>query len=52
MPLSLVCSVLSSTKNEYIFGFDPTNSSIATPLVSSFILPVMMIEVWDFLRRL
>ena len=30
-------SLLLSTKSEYIFGFKLTNSSIAKPLVSSFI---------------
>ena len=35
-PFAFLCSLLS-TKNEYIFGFNPTNSSITTPLVSSFI---------------
>ena len=32
-------SLLSSTKYKHIFGFNPKNSPIATPAVSSFILP-------------
>ena len=35
-------SKLLTTKNEYILGFNPTNSSIATPLVSSFIFPMII----------
>ena len=31
---------LSFTKYEYVFGFNATNSSFATPLVSSFIFPM------------
>ena len=31
----LLKSLLSSTKNEYIFGFNQTGSSILTPVVSS-----------------
>ena len=37
--LLFLCS-LFSIKNEYISGFNPINSSIATPPVSSFIYPV------------
>ena len=33
--LALLCSLLSFTKYEYIFGFNPTNSLIVTPAVSS-----------------
>ena len=36
---AFLCSLLS-TKNEYILGFDATNALIATPSVSSFILPM------------
>ena len=36
---AFLCSVLSPNKNEYFFGFNPTNSLIAKPAVSSFILP-------------
>lgn len=32
-----LCLLLSSTKNEHIFGFNQTDSLIATPLVLSFI---------------
>ena len=35
---AFLCLLLSSTKNEYIFGFNLTNSLIATPVVSYFIL--------------
>ena len=34
-----LCSLLSSTKNEYVFSFNLTISLIATPAVLSFILP-------------
>ena len=37
-PLLFLYLLSSSTKYEYIFGFNPTNSSIGTPAVSSFIL--------------
>ena len=37
-PFTFLCSLLSSTKNEIIFGFNPTNSLIRTTAVSSFIL--------------
>ena len=36
---AFLCSLLSSIKNEYIFGFNPTSSSLATSPVLSFILP-------------
>ena len=39
MLFAFLCSLLSCTKYEYIFGFNPRNSSIATTAVSSFILP-------------
>ena len=37
--LLFLCSLLSSTSTKYIFSFNPTIFLIATPLVSSFILP-------------
>ena len=36
---AFLSSLLSFTKYEYIFGFNPTNSSITTPVVSFFNLP-------------
>ena len=40
-PLLFLFSPPSYTKNEYIFGFNPTNSSIAIPLASPVILPTI-----------
>ena len=40
-PFAVLCSLLSFTKYKYLFGFNPTNSSIATPAVSSFVLPTI-----------
>ena len=37
-----LCSLLLSNKNEYIFGFNPTNSSLATLPVPSFVFPISL----------
>ena len=36
---AFLCLLLSTTEKEYTFGFNPTNSLIAAPTVSSLILP-------------
>ena len=38
-PFAFLCLLLSTNK-QYIFDFNPTNSSIATPPVSSFLFPL------------
>ena len=40
-PLAFLCSLLCPYKNEYIFDFNSTNSSLAATLVSFFIFLII-----------
>ena len=39
-PFAFLCLLLLSTKNKYMFGLNPTNSSITTLLVSTVFFPI------------
>ena len=47
-PFVFLCSLLSSAKYEYIFGFNPTNSSIGAPANSCFFYQSLITKVKHF----